>query len=96
MRVFKVPNPCINSTCERLTLKAPRKKCIGQCCLLKSSLANNCLRPKKKIGVFTVCRPTLFCSCRPYHFFSENKKTRQFSGPTSAVPDFSTGIQNFR
>ena len=30
--------------------------------------------PKKKIGVFTVCRPTLFYSCRPYHFFSKNKK----------------------
>ena len=54
-------------------------------------------KAKKKIGVFTVCRPTLFYSCRPYHFFSENKKkTRQFSGPASVVPDFSTGIQNFR
>ena len=29
---------------------------------------------KKKIGVFTVCRLTLFYSCRPYHFLSENKK----------------------
>ena len=38
-----------------------------------------CIRPKKKIGVFTVCRPTLFYSCRPYHFFSENeKKTDRF------------------
>ena len=35
------------------------------------------IRPKKKkIGVFTVCRPTLFYSCRPYHFFSKNKKKR--------------------
>ena len=44
------------------------------------------LRPKKKIGVFTVCRPTLFYNCRPYHFFSENKKNETvfrscFSGP---------------
>ena len=30
----------------------------------------------KKIGVFTVCRPTLFYSCRPYNFFSKNKKKR--------------------
>ena len=34
------------------------------------------VRPKKKIGVFTVCRPTLFYSCGPYHLFSENKKKR--------------------
>ena len=55
------------------------------------------LRPKKKkIDVFTVCWPTLFYSCRPYHFFSENKKTKPLSGPAWAVPDFSTGIQNFR
>ena len=53
------------------------------------------LRPKKKIGVFTVCRPTLFYSCRPYHFFSENKKERRLSNPVRAVPDFSTGIQIF-
>ena len=54
-------------------------------------------KAKKKICVFTVCRPTLFYSCRPYHFFSEkkHKKTRPFSGPASAVPDFSTGIQIF-
>ena len=36
----------------------------------------NTLRPKK-IGVFTVCRPTLFYSCQPYHFFSENKKKNE-------------------
>ena len=54
------------------------------------------LRPKKKIGVFTVCRPTLFYSCRPYHFFYKNKKTRLLSDPARAVPDFSTGIQIFR
>ena len=51
---------------------------------------------QKKIGVFTVCRLTLFYSCRPYHFFSENKKTRPLSGPAWAVRDFSTGIQIFR
>ena len=54
------------------------------------------VRPKKKIGVFTVCRPTLFYSCRPYHFFSKNKKkTRLLSDPARAVPDFSTSILNF-
>ena len=26
--------------------------------------------------MFTVCRPTLFYCCRPYHFFSKNKKKR--------------------
>ena len=51
---------------------------------------------QKKIGVFTVCWPTLFYSCRPYHFFSKNKKTRLLSDPAQAVPDFSTGIQIFR
>ena len=55
------------------------------------------IRQKKKIGVFTVCRPTLFYSCRPYHFFSEiKKKTRPLSVPAWAVPDYSTGIQFFR
>ena len=31
-------------------------------------------KAKKKIVVFTVCRPTLFYSCRPYHFFPKIKK----------------------
>ena len=46
--------------------------------------------------MFTVCRPTLFYSCRPYHFFSKNKKKRLLSDPARAVPDFSTSIQIFR
>ena len=47
-------------------------------CFGTKDIAHNCMfRPKKKIGVFTVCRPTLFYSCRPYHFFSENKKKNE-------------------
>ena len=46
------------------------------------------VRPKKKIGVFTVCQPTLFYSCRPYHFFSENKKNETVFRSCLSGPGF--------
>ena len=50
---------------------------------------------KKKIGVFTVCRPTLFYSCRPYHFFSKTKKNETVVGPCSCCPRFKYWYSNF-
>ena len=38
----------------------------------------NSIRPPQKIGVFRVCRPTLFDSCRPYHFSPKIKKRDRF------------------
>ena len=52
-------------------------------------------RPKKKIGVFTVCLPTLFYSCRPYHFFSETKKKETVVRSCLSGPGFKYWYSNF-
>ena len=51
-------------------------------------------KKKKKVCLRFADRPC-FIAADPTIFSQKIKKTRQFSGPASAVPDFSTGIQNF-
>ena len=70
------------------------KNTHGQLELL-TSIYKTVLGQIRKIGVFTVCRPTLLYSCRPYHFFYKNKKHETVVLSCLSSPGFKYRHSNF-